>query len=461
MRPPILRASFDEITVDLFAGGGGTSTGIEGALNRPVDVAINHSPEAIAVHKANHPETQHYISNVWEVDPRTAARGRPVGLLWLSPDCTHFSRAKGGKPREKKTRSLAYVAIRWARAVRPRVIILENVEEFETWGPVDNDGEPIKAMAGRTFKIWRGKLRALGYHVEHRSLVAADYGAPTTRRRLFLIARRDGERIEWPEPTHGKGQSSPWRSAAEIIDWSLPCPSIFGREKPLAEATMQRIAEGVQRYVLNGGSPFVMPITHRGSPRRQHDIGKPLPTVTGSSGGELALVAPLLTKSYGGPNGNRNAGLDVRRPLGTVTAQDHHWLVAAMLSQAGAMPRQMSFAQDRSDAVRAFLVKYYGSGGQQQSLFEPLHTVTAVARFGLVMVHGEPYQISDIGMRMLAPHELFAAQGFPAEYVIAPEFEGKPLTKTAQVRLAGNSVSPPVARRLVAANVSIRRSEAA
>ena len=239
----------DGLVVDNFAGGGGASTGIAWAIGRDPDIAINHSPQAVAMHRANHPSTRHLIEDVWAVDPVKECRGRPVDLAWFSPDCTHFSRAKGGKPRSKKTRALAWVVIRWAKAVRPAVIMLENVEEFLTWGPVNNDGEPCRRRAGRTFKMWVGKLRALGYDVQWRSLVAADYGAPTTRKRLFLIARCDGETIVWPEPTYGRHRPRPWRAAAEVIDFSLPCPSIFERKKPLAEATLRRIGAGLRRYV--------------------------------------------------------------------------------------------------------------------------------------------------------------------------------------------------------------------
>jgi DNA (cytosine-5)-methyltransferase 1 len=420
MRPPSIRIGLDELVVDSFAGGGGASTGIEAALGRNVDIAINHSPEAIAVHAANHPRTKHYLCNVWEVDPVEACAGRPVGLMWASPDCTHFSRAKGAAPKSAKTRSLASVVIRWARAVRPRVICLENVEEFETWGPLDNEGKPIPEKAGRSFRIWLGKLRAQGYQVEWRSLVAADYGAPTTRKRLFLVARCDGAPIQWPSISHPRPQ---WRAAHEVIDWSLPCPSIFGRD--LAEATLQRIADGIRRHVIESANPFVV----RG-------VG----TVT----------AHAIAKHYGGgPNGNNNAGTAMTSPLGTITAVDHHALLGATLRHA-----QLPLAfGERSDAVHALLLKYYGSGGQQQSLWEPLHTVTAVARFALVTVHGQPYRITDIGMRMLEPHELFAGNGFPRTYDIAPLFNGKRLSKKAQTRLAGNSVCPPMAEALVEANV--------
>lgn len=428
-RPPLLRTfplRTDELVVDNFAGGGGASTGIEAAIGRPVDLAVNHDPEAIAMHRANHPATRHYCESIWEVDPREACGSRPVGLAWFSPDCTHFSRAKGNKPREQGIRGLAWVVIRWAREVAPRVIILENVEEFQTWGPLLDDGRPDPGHAGETFREWLGELTALGYEVEFGSLVAADHGAPTTRRRLFLVARRDGCRPAWPEPTHGVGRGRAWRSAAEVIDWAIPCPSIFSRQRPLAEATLRRIAAGIRRYVVETADPFLIPLTHQGEVRT-HSINEALRTVTGAHRGELALVAPFITKHYGGVVGHR-----VDRPLGTVTAIDHHALTTA------------------------FLIKYYGAGGQDQDVRGPLHTVTAKARFGLgvVTLASEPYRIVDIGMRMLQPHELFAAQGFPRGYIIAPEHQGRTITKTAQIRLAGNSVCPPLAQAIVAANAN-------
>ncbi len=551
-RAPLIRVAglgADELVVDNFAGGGGASTGIEAAIGRPVDIAINHDPEAIAVHQANHPGTRHYLEDVWAVDPREACGGRPVGLAWFSPDCTHFSRAKGSRPREQGIRGLAWVVIRWAREVGPRIIILENVEEFLTWGPLDDEGFPIAARAGETFREWFSELAALGYEIEFKTLVAADYGAPTTRRRLFIVARRDG-RPAWPEPTHGIGRA-PWRPAAEIIDWSLPCPSIFDRQRPLAEATLRRIARGIQRYVLEAADPFIIPLTHQGD-ARVHGVDEPVRTVTGARRGELALVEPFLTKYHGGdawrgqalgeplrtvdaanrfavvepfivrhghystktgaglregcgagtfrgqplqlplatvcatndkhlvvpyvakhyggehPDGTPKAfGQDALAPLSTVTARNHHHLTAAFLTKfygtsTGADPRQplpTITANDRGGGhlaeVRAFLLKYYGAEGrgQAQGLLEPLHTVTAKARFGVVVVRGVAYQVVDIGMRMLQPHELFGAQGFPSVYVIDPVYNGKPLTKTAQTRLAGNSVCPPQAEAEVRANL--------
>lgn len=501
-----------ELAVDNFAGGGGASTGIEAAIGRPVDMAINHSPEAIAMHRANHPDTKHFCENILEVDPVAACAGRPLGLAWFSPDCTHFSKAKGTQPLKKEIRGLAWVVIRWAREVRPRVIVLENVEEFQTWGPLGDDGRPDPAHVGETFRAWLAELAGAGYAIEFRTMVAADYGSPTIRKRLFLIARRDGAGIAWPEATHGKGRPAAWRPAAEIIDWSLPCPSIFDRKRPLAEATLRRIAIGIKRYVIDAADPFIVPVkSWGGGGNGPRSIREPMRTVIASKRGEFAivepfvvrhghystktgaglrdgcgagtfrgqrledplatvcatndkhLVAPIVTKHYGGVVGH-----DVGRPIGTVTAKDHHAVSAAFLTKyhggSGRAPRchpidepiRTLDTQNRFAEVRAFLTKYYSSGGdarsQNMDMFDPLHTVTSKARFGLVLVHGEPYQIVDIGMRMLQPHELFAAQGFPGDYEISPEFNGKPLTKTAQTALAGNSVCPQVAEAIVAAN---------
>jgi DNA (cytosine-5)-methyltransferase 1 len=514
VRNPIARVVHEPLNglvVDSFAGGGGASTGIEAAIGRPVDIAINHDAHAIAMHKANHPNTRHYQENIWEVDPREACGSRPVALAWFSPDCTHHSRAKGTKPLKKEIRGLAWVVIRWAKTVQPRVIILENVEEFQTWGPLNSENRPDPKHIGKTFRSWLSQLTACGYEIEFRSLVAADYGAPTTRKRLFLIAHRNGSRAAWPDATHGQGRPNPWRTAAEIIDWSIPCPSIFERKRPLAEATMRRIATGIQRYVIEAADPFIIPVTHQGD-SRVYGIREPVRTVTAAHRGEFAfvepfvvrhghystktgaglepgkgaglfrgqklrdplatvcatndkhLVSPIITKHYGGPNGNFVVGHRVTATMGTITSRDHHSLTAAFLSKfygtsTGASMRSPAptiTSQGQHIAeVRAFLLKYYGAGGRAsaQGMLFPLHTVTTKARFGLVEVHGEKYQIVDIGMRMLAPHELFAAQGFPEDYVIDFEFNGKPLTKEAQIRLAGNSVCPDVAEALVLANV--------
>jgi DNA (cytosine-5)-methyltransferase 1 len=578
-----------EIIVDSFAGGGGASLGIEMALGRSPDVAINHDADALAMHAVNHPQTRHLNSNIWTIDPAEVEPGRPIGLLWASPDCKHHSKAKGGKPLSRNIRDLAWVVVLWAQRRRPRVICLENVEEFRDWGPLGDDDRPIAARRGETFRKWVGQLRKLGYRVEHRDLRACDYGAPTIRKRLFLIARCDGAPIVWPAATHGDprsaavkaGRLAPWRTAAEIIDWAIPCPSIFltreegralGCNRPLAQNTLARIAKGVQRYVIEAAEPFIVPVTHAGD-TRVHGIGEPLRTVTTAPRGEHAVVAPSLVAYYGknAQGGDRVAS--VEDPLRTVVTENRHAVVAAHLTKfntgsvgapmdapsptvtansfikrpGGAAPiglvaahltkfsenstgvrpdeplhtvmagaprhgvvaaflaqhnggmvghgadepvstivqkgctqavvetsfisRQFgqsigSGAEEpigtvtagggKSAEVRAFLVKYYGEGGNCQSAADPLHTVPSHDRFGLVTVQGVLYEIADIGMRMLRPRELFRAQGFPDSYVIDRRPDGSALTGTASVRMCGNSVSPVMARALVAANYAPR-----
>jgi DNA (cytosine-5)-methyltransferase 1 len=465
-----------ELIVDSFAGGGGASLGISWALGRHPDVAINHNAEAVSMHRMNHPATHHYTEDVWKVDPREATGGRPVGLMWLSPDCKHFSKAKGGKPVSRKIRGLAWVAVRWAEAVRPRVICLENVEEFQSWGPLADDGKPCPRRRGLTFKQFTGRLRNLGYQVEWRELRAADYGAPTTRKRLFLVARCDGALIRWPSPSHQRHQ---WRAAAECIDWSLPCPSIFDRSRPLAENTLRRIAAGVKRFVLESPRPFVVNMAHGG---KVEDINGPISTIATEKGGCRALVSPTLIQAGYGEregqaprvpglhkplgtivNGQKHAlvaaylarhftgvaGRDLRSPVPTVTAVDHHSLVTAEL---GAIA-------DRREQVRAFLVAYFGNEKDGVNLHDPMRTVTARDRFGLVTVHGVDYAIVDIGMRMLQPRELFRAQGFPDTYEIDCGIDDAgeivPLTKTAQVRMCGNSVVPQMAEAIVRAQFDV------
>lgn len=436
-----------ELVVDSFAGGGGASVGIEAALGRPVDVAINHDPEAIAMHAANHPGTRHYCEDVWAVDPREACAGRPVGLAWFSPECTHFSRARGTGPLKRQSRSLAWVVVRWAREVRPRVLALENVEEFASWGPLD-DGRPDKARAGETFRAWLAELRALGYAVEWRSLVAADYGAPTVRRRLYLVARCDGAPIAWPAPTHGEGRTRPWREAREVIEWHRPCRSIFARPRPLADATLRRIAEGIHRFVLGARQPFVVRHGHyskrtgaglipgRGAGTwRGQPLGIPLATVCATN--DKNLVVPRL---------EGDAGEDARLDA---------WLEHGPLAEALVAAAPIAGDGGREDAVLAFLMKYYGSGGRGQDVRDPLHTVTAKARFGLVEVAGRGYHLTDVGMRMLVPAELYRAQGFPDGYDHESGPGGRRLTQAAQIRMAGNSVCPPVAEAIVRALASL------
>ena len=366
---------FNEIIVDNFAGGGGASTGIELALGRPVDIAINHDPAAIAMHKANHPFTEHYCESVWDVNPEEVCRGRKVALMWLSPDCKHFSKAKGGKPVEKHIRGLAWIAVRWAATVKPRVIILENVEEFKTWGRIDRKtGKPDTAHKGETFRSFVNALKHHGDAVDWRELRASDYGAPTSRKRLVLIARCDGKPIVFPNPTHGKGRGlKPYRTAAEIIDWTLPCPSIFTRQKPLVEATLRRIARGLDKFVINAEKPFIVPIGYgerEGQKPRAQDIDEPVSTVVSIDNTPISAAEPLSTatgvnkhrlvtpklspfieQAFGGTYEGNGANAD--SPLPTVTATDHNRLVAASLVQYhGETSDKEARAYSRKDRIK-------------------------------------------------------------------------------------------------------------
>lgn len=632
-----LRPGASGLVVDLFAGGGGASAGIEAALGRRVDVAINHDAVAMAVHKANHPATRHLEADIWEVRPAEATGGRSVDVLWASPDCTHFSVAKGDVPRKQNIRSLAWAVVRWAAAVQPSVIFLENVAEFRGWGPLGPDGRPDKRRMGTTFQRWRRKLERLGYVVDHRVLDASHYGAPTRRKRLFIVARRDGLPIRWPMPTHGSGPGLlPVRTAAECIDWSLPCPSIFERKRPLAEKTLWRIAQGIRRFVLENPRPFIVryngaangwrgqgldeplttqdtsnrfglvtpivagvggrsgqsPATPGSAPlgtvtakndravivpslvemnannrphgaeeplgvvttqhnrfnllapslvkvnhgtdgktgAREHSLENPLTTVTAKGRGHAlvtpvlatidqrgagdrattspeaplpttvvknrhALVAPTLVQtSWGEREGQRPRYLDLHQPLGTVVAGGQkHALVSAFLAKhfGGVVGTPLRGADEHGDRegppvarrrnprplqprrrrragrdtyadsdgsnhiaeVRAFLTAFYstdGGRGKGQRLDEPARTITARHRLGLVTVEGVDYQIVDIGMRMLEPHELLTAQfgRFAASYDLSAA-----RTKAGKVRLIGNSVSPETAEALVRSNL--------
>ncbi len=729
-----------ELIIDNFAGGGGTSTGLEQAFGRPVDIAINHDPEALAMHAANHPHTTHLCESVWDVDPIKVTNNRPVGLVWLSPDCKHFSKAKGGKPVEKRIRGLAWVTLRWAAKCKPRVIMLENVEEFKTWGPLlveaDGSAKPDPAKKGKTFDSFIRQLRGHGYTVDYREMRGCDHDTPTIRKRFFLVARRDGIAIKWPEPTHGApdsigvraGKLLPYRTAAECIDFSLPCPSIFERDRPLAPATLRRIAKGIMRYVVDAEEPYIVnvansktsgrapnvwpmgeplrtitsapgfamvaptivPVTHQGGDRTE-SIGEPFRTITGAHRGEKALgVATLVQVGYGEREGQAPRALDIEKPLGTVVGESKHALVSALLTGVGgragqSRPRGLNeptaTATSKADAalvtavlvdaahgevspggvkrwgtgahdveaplgtvtasgnkavataflakhytgvvgsdltnpigtvtacdhhslvtafltehanasnqrvmpadeplrticaqvkgghfsmvsahitkfrtgatgsamtepvptitagpkekpaggphalgmvtahiealytqkgdesraspagepiktvtatsrhalltsnliklrgtstaagtdeplgtvsaggqhhaeVRAFLLSYYGTD-QTPEIDGPLATVTSRDRFGLVTIHGQDYQIVDIGLRMLQPRELFRAQGFPDDYIIGDDpAQGLKLTKSAQVRMCGNSVCPPMAKALILANFAHER----
>ena len=473
LTPQFLLPLADELVVDNFAGGGGASTGIERAIGRPVDIAINHDPEAVAMHAANHPQTQHLCESVWDVNPREVCAGRPVGLAWFSPDCKHFSKAKGGKPVEKKIRGLAWVAVRWAATVQPRIICLENVEEFTTWGPLLQDGRPCPRQKGREFRVFVNALQRLGYTVDWRELRACDYGAPTSRKRLFLVARRDGQPIVWPAPTHAAKPARgsgllPWRTAAECIDWGIPCPSIFERTRPLAEATLRRIAAGVQRYVIDAAQPFIVRIGHtgHGDAGKTRGIDEPLGTIT-SKAEHLLAVPTLVQTGYGEREGQAPRVPGLGKPIGTLVAGGQkHALVAAFLAKhyTGVVGSDLRHpigtvtSVDHHSLVHAFLVKFYGSGGQWAGCGEPMHTLPTKDRMGLVTVAGEQYRIADIGMRMLQPRELARAQGFGDDYLLEAPHLGRTLPKHAQVRMIGNSVCPPMAQALVAANYGERQT---
>lgn len=357
-----------ELIIDNFAGGGGASTGIEMATGFSVDIAINHDPEAIRMHKANHPSTKHYCESVWDVDPIEACNGHPVGLAWFSPDCKHFSKAKGGKPKDKNIRGLAWVALRWAGRVRPRVIMLENVEEFKTWGPLNRSHRPIKAKQGVTFWKFVSQLEALGYRVEHRELVAADYGAPTMRKRFFLIARCDGKPIIWPEPTHGPADSAkvkvgllkPYVGAYTQLDFSLPCPSIFDTkeeikekygiraQRPLAPKTMERIARGLKKFVIDNAEPFIVQVNHSGAKSDYcKSANEPLSTVTGKHG--FGVVEPYIVPiGYGERKGQEPRVHDIEEPLPTIVSSGKHYLCEPYMVQIG----QTGFTADRSKDIR-------------------------------------------------------------------------------------------------------------
>lgn len=614
----------DEIIVDNFAGGGGASTGIELATGRRVAIAINHDPDAIRMHRTNHLYTEHLQASVWDVDPVAECRGRPVGLAWFSPDCKHFSKAKGAALVDRKIRGLAWITLRWAAKVRPRVIILENVEEFQTWGPVRR-GKPVKKLAGTTFRKFISQLEALGYTVEFRELVAADFGAPTSRKRFYLIARCDGKPIVWPEPTHSKTGADglpKWRSAAEIIDWSLPCPSVFDTKaeimeryglkavRPLAKNTMRRIIRGVDKFTIRSGKPFIVPTGYgerKGQAPRVHDIDAPVPTIVGTGKENLCrpLLAPVTVT-----NTSNSVGGTVGAPVHTVTAAGNQMLVTPFLAECNhsggghiapvtdahktitakhtggiVAPSLIRYHTEQTESVRASglgvpintvdasnrygltcanLVEYY-TGGRPLDIQDPMHTVTSHDREAVVAAHiakyyggvvgekvGEPlptvtaidhnavcaahvvkfkgdnvgtppseplqtvtasagkeracsggtfavcrahlakirsgddlghwpeirdllnefcgyaladdevllleirgalYYIADIGLRMLSPRELYNAMGFPPDYIIDRDYEGREYKKNAQVARCGNAVCPPMATALVRANL--------
>lgn len=431
----------DEIIVDNFAGGGGASTGIELATGRPVTIAINHDPAAILMHETNHPYTQHLQASVWDVDPVEVCAGRPVGLAWFSPDCKHFSKAKGSALVDRNIRGLAWIVLRWAGTVRPRVIILENVEEFKTWGPV-RKGKPVKSKSGDTFQKWLSQLEALGYKVEYRELVAADYGAPTTRKRFVLVARCDGQPIRWPERTHApadsedvkSGKCKPWVSAAEVIDWSLPCPSIFASKteikemygvnavRPLADNTMRRIIRGVDKFTIKSAEPFIVPTGYgerKGQAPRVHDINDPLPTVVAS--GKHNLCAPNLIQYHDEQQSDYTRAQGLKAPISTVDASNRYGLVTAHLDKyfAGGYkgcgngpddPLTTITVEPRHSLCTAQMTEYYGNGAPLD-VTEPMHTATSHDREALTCAHVAEFKGQDIGQRADNPLRTVTAQG--------------------------------------------------
>lgn len=424
-----------ELIVDNFAGGGGASTGIEMATGYSVDIAINHDPEAIRMHKANHPNTKHYCEDVWQVDPVAACNGHPVGLAWFSPDCKHFSKAKGGKPKDKFIRGLAWVACRWAGLVRPRVIMLENVEEFKTWGPLNRRHHPIKAKQGNTFDKFMQQLTDLGYEVQFRELVAADYGAPTMRKRFFLIARCDGKPIVWPEPTHAPADSEevkagllkPYVGAYTQLDFSLPCPSIFDtseeiKEKygiravrPLAPKTMERIARGLKKFVLENPEPFIIQCNHGGE-RRPNDIREPMPTITGKHG--YGIVEPYMVQ-IGQTGFTKDRSKDVRDPLTTIVSKNEHCLIEPKLAPYMGTnttnhpggnckdPIHTITTGNQQCLISPTLIQYHSETAQGevrgQTIKEPIMTVDGSNRYGLVTSFLSKFYKTGIGQDVREP----------------------------------------------------------
>ena len=505
---------FQEIVVDNFAGGGGASTGIELASGRTVAIAINHDPDAILMHKTNHPYTEHLQASVWDVDPVAVCRGRPVGLAWFSPDCKHFSKAKGAALVDRNIRGLAWIVLRWAALVRPRVIMLENVEEFQTWGPV-RKGKPVKSKAGQTFRKWKQQLEDLGYVIEHRELVAADYGAPTTRKRFVLVARCDGKPIRWPERTHAprdseevkSGKCLPWRSAAEIIDWAIPGYSIFESKqeimerygvkvvRPLADNTMRRVIRGVDKFTIRSGKPFIVECNHGGDGHTR-SVDEPVNTLTGKYTGGVCATSLIQYHTEQTEN-VRAAGLGA--PINTVDASNRYGLTCANLVEyyGNGVPLDLSepmhtvTAHDREAMTAAHIVEFKGQD-IGQDLTAPLRTITASAgefaecravlakagdrRLGhwpeirellnrhcgyhladdeviLLMIQGIAYYIADITLRMLTPRELYNAMGFPPDYINDRDYLGNAYGKSKQVARCGNAVGPPMAEAMVRANL--------
>jgi DNA (cytosine-5)-methyltransferase 1 len=429
-----------DLIIDCFAGGGGASVGIEMALGRQVDIAINHDPDAILMHKTNHPDTLHITEDIFKVDILKYTKGRHVGLMWASPDCTSHSKAKGGQPREAGLRILPWAVYKHAKDILPDVVLMENVEEIQEWGPLDENGYPIKELKGEDYQKFINAMKSLGYEYDSKELIAADEGAHTTRKRWYAVFRRDGKLIVWPEHTHNKGGANsllPWKPVSECIDFSDLGSSIFTRKTPLKEKTLNRIARGIEKFIINDPNPYMLPddiassflIQYHSETNDNHVRGQSLnePIKTIDTSNRYGLVTAFITKFY-----KTGTGQSVTEPLHTITTSAGHF-----------------------GLVSAFLIKYYGQG-IGQSINDPIGTIVTKDRFGLVtvMIKGEPYQIFDIHMRMLKPEELKLAQGFPKDYIIDHDYTGKAYPLSKQVARIGNSVVPIMAQKLVEANCS-------
>lgn len=464
----------DNLIVDAFAGGGGASVGIEMALGRPVDIAVNHDPEAIRMHTVNHPNTLHLTEDIFEVDLQKYIKCRHVALMWASPDCTSHSKAKGGKPREHGLRILPWAVYKHARAILPDVIIMENVEEIQQWGPLDPAGHPIPERKGEDYRKFITAMKSLGYIFDSRELVAADYGAPTTRKRWYAVFRRDGRDIVWPEPTHsriGTNGLLPWEPIYKYLDlWDLG-KSIFGRRKPLANNTMKRIARGLGKFVFNCPEPFIVQVNHGSGPHSQkihHPISPLLiqyhsetaenevrgqvvtvPIQTIDTSNRYGLVTAFLTKFY-----KSGSGQTLTEPIHTITTSPGHFGAVSVLAAGWEELQEAGIDEETAKKctwVSQFIMEYYGCG-IGQGIDGPLHTIVTKDRFALITVLGNKYVVLDIFLRMLKPEELKLGQGFPADYIIDRDINYRPYPQKEQVARIGNSVVPIMARKLVEAN---------
>ena len=481
-----------ELIIDCFAGGGGASVGIEMALGRQVDIAINHDPDAILMHMTNHPDTLHLTEDIFKVDLQKYVKGRHVSLMWASPDCTSHSKAKGGQPRKKGLRILPWAVYKHAKIILPDVIIMENVEEIQRWGPLDPDGHPIPERKGEDYQKFIIAMKSLSYSFESRELVAADYGAPTTRKRWYAVFRRDGRDIVWPEPTHSKGGSGglkPWEPIYKSLDLYDLGTSIFGRKKPLAENTMKRIARGLEKFVFNCREPFIIKVTHKYDQFRGGSVDEPIRTITSKNDTALitpCMISPFLIQYHSETTKNSVRGQQVTEaiqtidtsnryglimsymtkfyksgtgqrmtePIHTITTSPGHFGAVSILTVSWMELQEAGFDAETAQKctwVSQFIMAYYGCG-IGQGIKEPRHTIVTKDRFALITVLGNEYVILDIFLRMLNPEELKLGQGFPKDYIIDRDCNGNKYPVGKQVARIGNSVVPIMAQKLVEAN---------